>query len=368
MGKRKFSGSAVFGQCLRGIGLFPVYPLRWRVIGGFVQLFSLLFLPLLLFTHPSLADFHSSGRIPVGGVGGWDYLTCDELGHRVFLAHGDRVSVIDLLQEKVVKEIPGMSGVHGIALAPDAGLGVASSGKENAAIVFSLKDYSVQRKIATGENPDEIRYFEKSHEIYAFNGRSKDVTVFDPASGKVNATIALKGKPEASAADPARNRIFVNLEDRNSIAVIDTANHRVVAEWPLGKCESPTGLAFDLEGQRLFSACDNGLLVMMDAETGRLAAMAPIGKGPDGAAFDGKTKNIFTANGVDGTVTVLAEDGPAKVKVVQTLKTEPGARTICLNAATHKIYLPTADFAEKKAGEKRPKPVDGSQRVLVFGP
>jgi DNA-binding beta-propeller fold protein YncE len=199
------------------------------------------------------------------------------------------------------------------------------------------------------------------------NGRGKSATVIDAQSGKVVATIPLEGKPESAQADSKAGKVFVNIEDMNAIQVIDTATHKVTATWPIAPGEAATGMAFDAANHRLFIGCDNKLMLMIDSTNGKVVYSTPIGAGVDSNWFDAGTKLAFSSNGEAATVTVAHEDSPEVLKVVQTLKTKPGARTMALDPITHTIYLAITDYEPKPAGSTaRPKAIDGTFRVLVY--
>jgi YVTN family beta-propeller protein len=226
-------------------------------------------------------------------------------------------------------------------------------------------------KVDTGTNPDAILFEPGQNEVYAFNGRGQSATVIDTDSGKVVTTIPLGGKPEFAEADPAAGRVFDNLEDKSEVAAIDSKTHQVVNRWPIAPGESASGLAIDVKHHRLFLGCDNQLMVMMDSVSGKVLATVPIGAGVDGAAFDPGTQFAFASSGQSATVTI-AQELADKLTVVQTLKTERGARTMALDPTTHNIYLPTAQFeapTNQVAGglRQRPRMVPGTFKILVYG-
>jgi YVTN family beta-propeller protein len=277
--------------------------------------------------------------IPIGGEGGWDYLAVDPQAHRLYVSHATKVVVVDTETNKVVGEIADTPGVHGIALAPELGRGFSSNGRENKVSIVDLKTLKTIQKVATGENPDAILYDPARKEVYAFNGRGKSATVIDAQKGTVIATIPLEGKPEFAQADSKAGKVFVNLEDLNSIKVIDIAKHAVTATWPIAPGESASGMAIDLDNHRLFIGCDNKLMLMIDNTNGAVVYSVPIGEGVDANAFDPATKLAFASSGGSATVTIAHEDSPTLLKVVQTLKTVKGARTMALDPLTHRIYL-----------------------------
>ena len=310
-------------------------------------------------------------EIPVGGEGGWDYLAVDQYARRLYVSHGTKVVVIDLDKEAVAGEVADTPGVHGIAIAPKLGLGFTSNGRENKASIFDLRTLSTNSKVETGENPDAILYEEGQEEVYAFNGRGRSATVFRAKTGKVVVTIPLPGKPEFAAAHPKAGRVYDNLEDKSEVVVIDTKTHTVVSTWPVAPGEEPSGMALDGQHDRLFLGCGNKIMVMMDSADGKVVASVPIGQGVDATKFDSGTQFAFCSCG-DGTVTIAHEDSPDKLTVVQTLQTEPRARTMALDPKTHKIYLASAKFgaaSEQPSGGKkgRPSVVPGTFKVLVYG-
>jgi len=311
--------------------------------------------------------YHAGPVIQIGGEGGWDYLTVDAAAHRLYVSHATHVVVIDTQTNKIVGDIPDTPGVHGVAIAADLGKGFVSNGRENTSSMFDLKTLTLIKKIDTGENPDAILYEPAKKEIYTMNGRGKSATVIDAAGGTVVATIPLDGKPESAQADSRVGKVYVNMEDLNSVKVIDTATHTVTATWPAAPCEAATGMAFDQATHRLFLGCDNQLMVMMDSTNGKVVYSVPVGAGVDSTWFDPQTRLAFTSNGGAGTVSVAHEDSAAALKIVQTIKTARGARTMALDPATHTIYLAATDYEPQAPGSKdRPKAVVGTFRVLTY--
>jgi YVTN family beta-propeller protein len=317
--------------------------------------------------HAQDGPYKFAREIAIGGEGGWDYAAVDAAAHRLYVSHATKVVVIDTQANKVVGEIPDTPGVHGFAIAADLGRGFSSNGRENKASIVDLKTLKLIQKVDTGENPDAILYEPGRKEVYTMNGRSKSSTVFDAQTGKVVATIPLEGKPEFAQADPKAGKVYVNIEDLNAIKVIDTATHKVTDTWPIAPGESASGMAIDLANHRLFIGCDNKLMLMVDNTNGKVAYSAPIGAGVDSNWFDPGTKLAFSSNGEAGTVTVAHEDSPTVLKVVQTLKTKRGARTMALDPVTHTIYLAITDYEPQPAGSTgRTKPIAGTFRVLVY--
>ncbi|MYM41192.1 YncE family protein [Duganella qianjiadongensis] len=272
------------------------------------------------------------------GAGRWDYLEVDSSQQRLFVTRDERVQVLDLASGKVAGEIPGLKRAHGVAFAPALGLGFASSGAGDSVVVFELDSLKVKREVkVAGKNPDAILFHPASGKLYVFNGKSANVTVFDAATMQQLASIAVNGKPEFAVADD--KRIYVNIEDKNAIAVIDVASDSVVANWGLAGCDEPTGLAFDATHQRLFSVCGNGVLAVTDAASGKAVARRAIGKGADAAVYDAQRQLVFSSNG-EGTLTVIHQTDADHYGVPVTLPTLKGARTMAMDHASGRIYLP----------------------------
>ena len=322
---------------------------------------------------PSLAaaqkPFSVHSRWTVGGDGGWDYLTADPGAHRLYVTHGTRVEVLDTTSGKVVGNIQGLQGIHGVALDHSGKYGYISDGRAGTVVVFDRASLKTLASIPVGTNPDGIVFEPVTKTVWAFNGRSSDVSVIDTATRKVVATIALPGKPEFPVAD-GTGTIFDNIESKNSIVRLDAKTKKLTATWPLTNCESPSGLAIDTAGRRLFSVCDGKTMAVTDANTGKTLANPVIGDGPDAAGYDAVHKLAFSSNG-DGTLTVV-DASKNSYPVIQNLTTQKGARTMSFDSGTGRIYLISAEFGAKPAAtteNPRPRPsvVPGSFTVLVVG-
>ena len=311
--------------------------------------------------------YHLIKEIPIGGEGGWDYISVDPAAHRLYVSHATRILAADIDSGKVVGEIPDTQGVHGFAVAADLGRGFTSNGRANTSTIVDLKTLKPLGTVTTEGNPDAIFYEPTQKEVYTMNGTGKSVTVFDARTGKVVATIPLRAKPEAVALDVPTSRLFVNLEDTGTIGVIDIKTHTLTTTWPLTGCEEPTGLGYDPKNHRLFSACANSVMTMTDSVSGKVVGTIPIGPGADGAAFDPATGFAFASSGGNGTVTIAHLDNPNKLTVVQTLPTLVSGRTMILDPVTHNIYVPAAMTMPNPAGRGRPVPVAGTFKVLMFG-
>ncbi len=319
----------------------------------------------------SAGEYTLKARYNIGGEGGWDYLTYDAQGNRLFVGRGTRVQVIDPDKGVVIGEIPDTPGVHGVALAPELGKGYVSNGRGNSVSVFDLKTLKVSEKISTtgGENPDFIAYDPFSKKVIAFNGRSKNASVIDATTDKLVATIALKGKPEAAVAD-GKGTMFVDIESSNELSVIDTGKNTVTQTWALPGCDEPAGLAMDTAKRRLFVGCHSKVMLVLNADTGKVLATLPIGEGVDANAFDAKAGLAFSSQG-DGTLTIVKADGADKFSVLQTVATQRSARTMALNTNTHDVYLMAAEYEEAPPapGQTRPRRTmkPGTFTLLVVG-
>jgi hypothetical protein len=315
--------------------------------------------------------YHFIKEIPVSGEGGWDYLSADSAAQRLYVSHGNEVVVIDLAKDQICGEITNTPGVHGVAIASDLGLGVTSNGRENKAGIVDLKTLQTLSKVDTAQGPDGMLYDPGQKEAWLFCGRAESATVVDVKAAKVVVNIPLGGRPEFAQADPTAGRVYDNLEDKSEVAVIDAKTHQIVNRWPIAPGEEASGMAIDVKNHRLFLGCHNGKMVMMDSTDGKVLAFVPIGQGVDANAFDPGTKLAFASCG-DGTTTIAKEESPDKLILVQTLKTERGARTMALDPVTHKIYLPAARFefpTNQVAGapRQRPKMIPGTFKILVYG-
>jgi YVTN family beta-propeller protein len=309
--------------------------------------------------------YHFLKEIPISGEGGWDYLTVDSAAQRLYVSHATKVVVVDLSNDTVVGEVTNTPGVHGIAIYPSGNKGFVSDGRASHVSVFDLKTLQTLATVDTGANPDAILFEPSQKEVYTFNGRASSSTVLSADSGKVVATIPLDGKPEFAQADPAAGLVYDNIEDKSEIAVIHVKTHTVKSNWPIAPGESASGMAIDTANHRLFIGCENQIMEMIDASSGKVLANVPIGKGVDANAFDPGTKLAFASCG-DGNTTIAREAGD-KLTLVQTLKTEPSARTMAIDPATHKIYLASAKFDAPAPGQRRGKMLPGTFKILVYG-
>jgi YVTN family beta-propeller protein len=344
------------------------FPLFLRLVlrpASAAILLASLFAPGLI---PAQQPYKVIDRWTIGGEGGWDYLLADSSAHRLYIAHGVRVEVIDTTTGKPAGAITGLHGVHGIALDTDGTFGYISDGGGNAVVVFNRATLATVATVSAGVNPDGIVFEPVTHTVWAFNGRSKDVSVIDAATQKVVATIRLPGKPEFPAVD-GQGTVFANIEDKNQIVRFDARSFKITATWSAG-CNSPSGLAFDVYGHRLFPVCDGNKMSVVDSLSGKLLATAAIGDGPDAAGWSSAYSLAFASSG-DGVLSIVDASAPG-YPTIQKLATQRGARTMAYDPGADRVYLVSADFGPRPdptPDNPRPRPavLPGSFQVIVVG-
>jgi DNA-binding beta-propeller fold protein YncE len=333
-------------------------------------------LGIISFSSLLNAQTKSSGyklinKFHLEGDGGWDYLTVDEATGRIFVSHSSIVQVIDEKDGKLLGTIPDTKGVHGIAIAPDLNKAFISNGRDSSVTIIDLKSLSLITKVTvTGQNPDAVLYDPFSRKVFVYNGRTSNATVIDGTANKVVATIMLNGKPENSVSD-GNGKVYVNIEDKNEIAVINSITNKVEQTWSIAPGEEASGMALDNENHRLFTVCSNKLMVIMDANSGKVVTSLPIGDGCDGAAFDPALKRAYSSNG-EGTLTVVQEISPDEFIMLENIPTLPGARTIAIDRKTHHIFLSTAEYEavdpSSSNTNRRPSVKPGTFMVLDVAP
>jgi DNA-binding beta-propeller fold protein YncE len=314
--------------------------------------------------------YHVLKSVVLGGTDGWDYVALDSMHHRLFVARQTRVMVLDPASGKLLGEVTGLNGAHGTAFAYAVNRGFATSGRDSTVTMFNLDTYEVLGRLKADEDADAVLYDPATKRIYTMNGDAETSTVIDPVAGKVVGTIRLGGKPEfaVSAGDGI---LYANLEDKADIVEIDAKAQKVVREWPMAPCTSPTGLAIDRQHHRLFSGCRNRVMAISDTHQGRLLATVPIGAGVDANAYDPGIGFAFSSNG-EGTLTVVREEAPGQFTVAETVPTMTGARTMALDPTTHALYLVGAKFgplpdSASGTGRRRPPVLPNSFTLLVVG-
>jgi hypothetical protein len=314
---------------------------------------------------PGTSGYHLIKSVPVPGDEGWDYLAVDSDARRVYISHGSHVVVINADTFAIEGDIPDTAGVHGIALAPDLGRGFVSAGRANTAVIFDIKSLKTLGTVKTDANPDAIVYDSVTKRVFTLNGRGQNTTAINGGDGTVAGTLALGGKPEFAQAD-GKGSIFVNIEDKSELVEFDAQKVTETHRWPLAPCKSPSGLAMDHKNRRLFAVCDEKVMAVVNADTGKVVATPAICQGPDAAGFDPATGYAFASCG-DGNLTVIHEDSPDKFSVVENVPTKRSARTMGLDLKTHNIFLSSAEFDPPAPGERRGKMKPGSFAILVVG-
>jgi YVTN family beta-propeller protein len=328
---------------------------------SFLPIFCFVMAMQIAYTQSKPVEYKVIKTIPVEGDGGWDYLVVDKPTQRLFISHGTCVEVLDLKTEKLIGQIPNTLGVHGIACVPDMNKGFITAGRLDLVIVFDLKTLKILDQVITGKNPDAILYDPYSNRIFTFNGKGNSITAIDAKTNKVIGTIDVSGKPEAAVTN-RQGKVFCNIEDKSTIVKFDALTLKIDAEWPLEPGKVPTGLDLDITNNRLFSACsESKQMVVMDANSGKIITIMPIGGGCDGIIFIPGDKNVISSNG-EGTLTVFHQEGPDEYKDIQTLTTRKSARTITYDETTRRIYLPSAEVTMEN-GKRNIVP--GSFKIMV---
>jgi YVTN family beta-propeller protein len=304
----------------------------------------------------------------LGAPNRWDYLTFDAPSHRLYVAHGEVVSVLDARDGKIIGRVAGTpGGSHGIVITPDGAKGYTDDGMAGAAVVFDPASLKVMKRIPTAPDADGIAFDHASGHVFVIDGDSAKVSVIDPKTDKVIATIDGGGKLEFAVADDA-GHLYVNGQARHEIVAIDTRTNKVEAHWPMSDCVSPHGLAIDRKARRLFSTCANSLLTVVNADTGKVVATTPIGRGSDGAAFDPHRKLVFSPNGVDGTLSVIRQVTADRYVLAATIPTAVSGRTMAIDPATGRLYIAAADAEPSPTPGGRPRPRPDTLRVIFLDP
>jgi hypothetical protein len=305
---------------------------------------------------------------PIGGAGRWDYAAFDVDSHRLYVTRSTHTQAIDVNTGKVVADIDGQQRAHGTAIDTSAGRGFISDGEDGSIVIFDLQSGKVLGKAAAADDCDGIIYDPGSDRVLAGCGDAGKLAILDPKAdpktGKAD-TVDLGGSPEFLAADGA-GKAFVNLNDKNQIAVVDIKTLSVTAHWPTGSGTKPTGLACDAKNRLLFVGCRNQKLIVMSADDGHVLAELPIGKGNDACKFDPGTGEAFASCG-DGTLAVIKQTSPGKFEV-SSVKTKTGARTMAVDPTTHTLYLPTAEFLPPPPEGGRPAMKPGTFMIVVVAP
>jgi DNA-binding beta-propeller fold protein YncE len=336
----------------------------------------IILLGALAFAMAATGGYHLLKKYPFGAAEGstreyFDYITVDSSARRVYLSHGTEIKVVDADNGTLIGNITGLKQDHGVAVAAEFGRGFISDGAQGKVIIFDLKTLKVTGEANADKDADSIVYDPASKRVFAMNGDPHSSTVIDAKTGAAVGTIDLGGGPEFAVAD-GKGTIYVNVEDKNEVVSIDSRSLKIKSRWPLAPAGAPTALAMDLQHRRLFSAGRNPqMLVVMDADNGKVIQSFPISGGVDAAAYDPETGLIF-ASTREGMIHIFHEDSPDKFSEVETVKTEFGAKTMGLDTKTHNVFVDTADFNPPSAPTaERPRPqrtaIPGTFHMLVYG-
>jgi YVTN family beta-propeller protein len=315
------------------------------------------------------ADYKVQTRYSIPGNQGWDYISVDSAGRRIYISHSMRVNVLDADTGASVGTIEDTPGVHGIAIASKLKHGFTSNGKEDKVTMFDTETLSVIKKIDVGKGPDGIYFDSGSQRVFTNNHHSHDITAIDAATGNVVGTVNVGGNGEGAAAGKD-GLIYVALEDKNEVAVFDPKTLEVKQHIPLSSVKSPTGLAVDAKNDRIFVGGHNKTMVVLDGSTGKEIISLPTGSGTDAAGFDAKQHLVFFSNG-DGTLTVIQQKSANEYVAQDPVTTQPSAKTMAFDKKTEKIFLPAATVVSAPAADPSQKPkktiTDGTFCVLVVG-
>jgi DNA-binding beta-propeller fold protein YncE len=314
---------------------------------------------------------HVIKKISIPGDYGWDYLTADSVGRRLYVSHDKEVIVLDLDNEKIVGKVAG-SDVHGIAVVRDLGRGFISASDPGSVTIFDLKTLAVIEKVNVGADPNAIFYDPFTKRVFTIDRGSKRVTALDPKTGKIAGTVeGLGGRTEHAVADGS-GHIFLNMQSLGTLLRIDAKSMTVTDTWKLAPCELPSSMDMDRRTHRIFIGCRSGVMTVVDAGTGRIVTMQPIGKGVDATEYDAERGLVYFSTGADGALWVFHQDTPEKYSLVETVKTQAGARTMAVDRKTGRAYLSAAEFGPRpeavpgKAQGRAPM-IPGSFSVLVVG-
>ena len=313
-------------------------------------------------------NYHLLKKVPLGTAPGgreyFDYIFADSSAHRIYVSHGTEVKVVDAASGDILGTITGFKKCHGIAIPNGSQHGFITDGEEGKVFVFDIKTLKITGSIKTANDSDSIIYDPFSKRLFAFNGDSRTASVIDPANATLVKTLPMGGGPEFAAAD-GQGTVFNNIEDKDELVAIDSRTLTIKARWPVAPAGGPTALAMDREHRRLFSAGRKPqMLVMMDADTGKVVKSVPISAGADAVVFESETGLVFVSTR-DGIVHIFHEDSPSELSQVAAIKTEYGAKTMAFDTTTHNLYLSTADFNEPAPdGRRNPKP--GTFHLLIY--
>lgn len=321
-----------------------------------------------------LPAYHVTRTVPLGAPDRWDYLVFDPPSHRLYVSHGDRVTVLDAQTGGIVGNVQSMpGGSHGIGIVSAVGKGYTDDGQAGQAVAFDLKTLTIGKRIKAQDDADGIAFDPTSGHIFVVDGDSKVLTVIDPKTDSAIATVQAGGGLEY-AVSGENGKLYVNGAENKEIVRVNTATNQVDAHWPIPGCTSPHGLAIDKTAHRLFVTCVNAVMTVVNADTGAVVATLPIGKGTDGAAFDPKRKLAFSSN-YEGTVSVIREVNPDKFESLGSIKTAVTGKNMTIDPESGRLFVAIADIDPKaplvpgrNGRPGRPKPLPGSLKILFLDP
>jgi YVTN family beta-propeller protein len=310
--------------------------------------------------------YHLVATIALGQPDRWDYVVPDSARHRVYVAHGDRLAVLDTATNTVIANVQGIAGgTHGTGISAATGQGFTDDGHNGTAIAFDLKTFKIVKSIPANEDADAITVDPATGHIFVVDGDPGTITVVDPKTDSAVATISVGEKLEYAVAD-GTGAVFVAGNEKSDVVKIDAIANRVVAQWPVPGCASPHGLAYDPASQRLFMGCTNGAMMVVDASSGRVVTSLPIGRGSDAVAFDAKRKRVFSSNGKDGTISIYQQIAPDRYELLETVQTAVSGRTMAVDEATGHLFVAAADTEPNPTPDGRPHVLPGTLKLLVF--
>jgi len=311
--------------------------------------------------------YKPAGAVPLGDPPFWDYTVVDPITGRVYVAHGDKIAVIDGRAGTLVGNVEGISGgTHGTAISSATGQGFTDDGRNGKAIAFDLKTLKVLHQIPANPDADGVALDRGTGHVFVVEGDPKKITVVDPRSDGVVATIDVgEGMEYPAGAD---GKVFIAGVEKRDLIEIDPRTNGVIARWPIPDCERPHGLAVDGRNHRAFVGCVNAKMMVVDTRNGKLVTELPIGHGNDAMAFDSNRKRVFSSNGRDGTISVYQEVSPDRYEALEDIKTVVSGRTMDVDTVTGRLFVPAADMDPSSPAGQRPRMIPGSARVLMFDP
>ena len=290
---------------------------------------------------PDSSGYHIIKKIPLPGTEGWDYLTMDSDARTLYISREDRIDAVNVDTGNIVGKVTGLEGTNGLLPVPELGRGFATSEDKSEVVIVDLKTLQKIGTVKTGKAPDSFAYEPVTRRVFIMNSAGASATAIDAAEGTVAGTVPLGGQPEFVVAD-GKGSVFINITDKNQVVEVDAKALKVLHRWPLAPGEGPSGISMDRKNRRLFSACDNQKMIVMNADTGKVVAALRTGAGTDASVFDPDTMNAFAPAGGAGTLTIIHEDSPDKFRVLEEIDTQSGARTATLDTKTHNVITVTA--------------------------